>query len=1110
MGASRRNRFTSKRCSRTHGRGQAGRCLRSLTGLEALEPRRLLATFSIPADITRIDSTVHDGSEPIVKQGPGRLVLSAANLHTGGTVVEEGTLVVRDLGALGSGSVQVRAGATLVLDGGIGTFAISSLALDPGGRIDVGTSRLQVEAGLNHPELLSAINTAKGDGSWNGTSGIGSSVVQKMGTEGTSRTLGWLGWAINDDSSFVVGFAAAGDTNLDGLVDIVDVNTILSQMSGDPDAPVTWSAGDFNHDDTIDVMDLADLFGVGLLDAGSYLPAPPPATPRNLQALPLSTTSITLSWTNDDAPAGYEIERSADGITDWQPLDPAMIQITGTSATISGFEPGERASFRVRAFAESPSWWWDDRYRSADTAAVAATAIPSAPGSVSARGVTPTQAEVNWTPGPGRSTGTVVQRRAAGDTAWVTAGTAAAGRSFFHDAGVEPGQTYSYRVQSVSDAAASAPATSAGSVTMPTSEPSSDADHDGDGVPDVVELVIGSNTAATDTDGDGVGDADEMERGSDPADRSDGGEPPVSGSEVTRWGSLSEVADIPALPGWPRTDLRVLPAGVKLPAKLLVTYSASSDDALYFNSQLLPTGQVRVVVDVSRRWFEVSAISTDTSIASHDYNYVSCDLLITDIDVDSNNNNHLEPPERSPEEEQIEKSSPKKVIVNSADNDDDKIPDYADWWIAGKSFTPVVVQIPDAIPGTEMTVTFDYSASDPDEVSVVPPYALPENGGPIRLWAKNASDVRSPRSVPQHLLPSGVRGPGDFVKPGVEYDASALGFSQSARTIVFYVEGVRLSKDPNKKVEVNPIKIEVKANGMVLGENTATVSVISNFLVIGIDGTDQSKWLKGPNAKRPNGLWNSHVRNLLEDVDPYAMTIYDIGPTQGDFDCAEIQTSVVNEANRYIEEAGGDTIVALVGWSRGAMIALWAANDLVGMPGRPKPATVRQVAFAGLYDPVDMSTEIPSDDHVRGENAGRIQPGVGRVTIVGAAESPNNNVDWPVGWPSGWNDIPFWRMAQTSDITGEFRITPWGDATVVERYSYNASHGSIGGTPGFSRHLVSIPDGAYDYVLDRERSILSDKNIRDGMRASGFSFVPDRKEDWYGIPTDRPVIAPDN
>ncbi|MFM7244483.1 MAG: autotransporter-associated beta strand repeat-containing protein [Planctomycetaceae bacterium] len=1096
MAASRRNRVTSRRSSRTHGRGQAGRCLRSLTGLEALEPRRLLATFSIPADITRIDSTVYGGSEPIVKQGPGRLVLSAANLHTGGTVVEEGTLVVRDLGALGSGGVQVRAGAMLVLDGGIGTFVISSLALDPGGRIDVGASRLHTEAGLTHPDLLSAINTAKGDGTWNGTSGIGSSVVQKMGTEGTSRTLGWLGWAINEDSSFVVGFAAAGDTNLDGLVDVVDMNTILSQMSGDADVPVTWNAGDFNHDATIDVMDLAELFGVGLLDAGSYLPAPPPASPRNLQALPFSTTSITLSWATDDAPAGYEIERSADGITDWQPVAPGTIQITGTSAMISGFEPGERASFRVRAFAESPSWWWDDRYRSADTAAVAATAIPSAPGSVSARGVTPTQAEVNWTPGPGRSTGAVVERRAAGDTAWVTAGTAAAGRSFFHDAGVEPGQTYSYCVQSVSDAAASAPTMSAGPVTMPTSEPSSDADHDGDGVPDVVELVIGSNTDATDTDGDGVGDAAEMDRGSDPADRSDGGEPPVSGSEVKRWGSLSEVADIPALPGWPRTDIQVLPAGVKLPAKLLVTYSASSDDALYFNGQLLPTGQVRVVVDVSRRWFEVSAISTDTSIASHDYNYVSCDLLITDIDVDSNNNNHLEPPERSSEEEQIEKSSPKKVIFNSADNDDDKIPDYADWWIAGKSFTPVVVQIPEAIAVEEMTVTFDYAASDPDEVSVVPPYALPENGGPIRLWAKNASDVRSPRSVPQHLLPSGVHGPGDFVKPGVEYDASALGFSQSARTIVFYVEGVRLSKDPNKKVEVNPIKIEVKANGMVLGENTATVSVMSNFLVIGIDGTDQSKWLKGPNAKRPNGLWNSRVRSLLDDVDPYAMTIYDIGPVQGWLgdSSTDVFRSVRDEARSMITAAGGDTKIAIVGWSRGAMIGLGVADALLTLADGDLPRTV---VFVGMYDPVDMSLGIDND-------WARVHRDVKAVTIVGPSADRQTedafNVDFDV-MDGGLDNPHFVRMARGDRIR-----TANGATTAVQRLFYNASHGALGGTPGYNkRHRDGgeFPEN-YDYGLDLQNSILADKDVRAGMRAAGLTFVPDRDPAWYGFPAERP------
>ena len=1079
----------------------------------------MLATFGVARDATQFDSSIYSGSESLVKQGEGTLVLSAANTHSGGTVVEQGTLVVRNPAALGSGVVEVRSGAKLVLDGGGSTFEISSLALDPGGLIDVGTSKLSICTGFSRDALLSAIKAAKRDGSWNGTSGIGSSVVEAMAAEGTRRTLGWLGWVDHGDASFTVGFAATGDSNLDGCVDVMDLGNIFQQMDGDPAEAVTWNAGDFNHDDMVDIVDFAELFEVGLFGEGSYLPAPPPAAPGNVQATPVSTTSVMLSWTATDTPVGYEIERSADGVGDWRPVASGAMQISGTLATIGGLQPGERAYFRLRAFAESPSWWWDDRYRSADTATVAATAIPSAPVAVTARGVTPTQAVISWVPGPGRSTGTVVQRQqagdsvssqlgtpvqrqAAGDAAWVEVSTVAPNLQFVIDTGVEPGQTYTYRVQSVSDGVSSVAVSPGGSATMPTEDPPSDSDQDGDGVPDVVELIAGSNPDASDSDGDGVGDYSEIQQGSDPLVREDRGQKPTAPANPPDWWSFIDLNTGGQVKA---TGVVMLPADVSLPAPILLVWRAFDPFTVngttfnagrsYYDRKGLSEG--RDLITVSSRWFTIDLYNPKAD--GRPMGDVMFEYLSIDIDVDSDNNNHLQPPVRSLKEEQIEESSPKKVIVNSAYNDDDKIPDYADWWIAGKSFTPVVVQIPDAIPVTEMTVTFDYAASDPSAVSVIAPYGLPENGGPIRLWTKNASDVRSPLSVAQNLDPSGGRRPGDFVKPGVEYDASALGFSQSARTIVFYVEGVRLSKDPN------PIKIEVKANGMVLGKDTVTVSVISNFLVIGIDGTDQSKWLNGPNATRPNGLWNSHVRNLLDDVDPYAMTIYNIGPTQAGFDCAEIQTSVVNEANRYIEEAGGDTIVALVGWSRGAMIALWAANDLVGMPGRPQPSKARQVAFVGLYDPVDMSTEIPSDDH-----AGRIQPGVGRVTIVGAAESPNNNVDWPVGWPSGWNDIPFWRMAQTSDITGEFRITPSGDATVVERYSYNASHGSIGGTPGFSRHLVSIPDGAYDYVLDRERSILSDKNIRDGMRASGFSFVPDRTEDWYGIPTDRPVIAPDN
>jgi len=182
-------------------------------------------TPDVPLGATRFDSSVHVGSQPLVKQGPGTLVLSAASVHTGGTIVESGTLVVRNLAALGQGGVEVRAGASLVLDGGSGRFEITSLALDPAGRIDVGTSQLSIRSGFSREALFAALNAAKGaDQAWNGSSGIGSSVVRAMVAEGTQRTLGWLGWIDNEDASFTVGFAAAGSRESAGVGPFDDVD----------------------------------------------------------------------------------------------------------------------------------------------------------------------------------------------------------------------------------------------------------------------------------------------------------------------------------------------------------------------------------------------------------------------------------------------------------------------------------------------------------------------------------------------------------------------------------------------------------------------------------------------------------------------------------------------------------------------------------------------------------------------------------------------------------------------------------------------------------------------------------------------------------------------
>lgn len=229
----------------------------------------------VPSGQTQTDSTVHSGSERLIKQGTGTLVLTAANTHSGGTVVTAGTLIVRNVAALGSGPLEVQAGAKVVLDVGTGTVDITSLVLASGGLIDFGAGKLTAQSGLTRTSILAAINAGKGDGSWNGTSGITSVDVATAVAGSQSRTLGWM---LNSGTSFTVGFAAQGDTNLDGVVDIQDVANFIGSGQLDAGGPSNWDQGDFNHDGIVDSLDAAEFLGAALYNEGSYLPASQSAT----------------------------------------------------------------------------------------------------------------------------------------------------------------------------------------------------------------------------------------------------------------------------------------------------------------------------------------------------------------------------------------------------------------------------------------------------------------------------------------------------------------------------------------------------------------------------------------------------------------------------------------------------------------------------------------------------------------------------------------------------------------------------------------------------------------------------------------------------------------
>jgi hypothetical protein len=88
---------------------------------------------------------------------------------------------------------------------------------------------------------------------------------------GGDRTVGWLD---NGDGSVTFGFAAAGDSNLDWMVDIIDAANFLAGGKFDVGPPASWMEGDYTYDGFVDILDAAVFLSNGLFDAGFYNSAP--------------------------------------------------------------------------------------------------------------------------------------------------------------------------------------------------------------------------------------------------------------------------------------------------------------------------------------------------------------------------------------------------------------------------------------------------------------------------------------------------------------------------------------------------------------------------------------------------------------------------------------------------------------------------------------------------------------------------------------------------------------------------------------------------------------------------------------------------------------------
>ena len=173
--------------------------------------------------------------------------------------------------------------------------------------------------------------------------------------------------------------------------------------------------------------------------------------------------------------------------------------------------------------------------------------------------------------------------------------------------------------------------------------------------------------------------------------------------------------------------------------------------------------------------------------------------LIVDLDIDSDNTypGIDGQPSRSEEEEFFESYlyAPGKIIKpNWGHYGSSSVLDCWNGYSNGGAnnsavgcsagFYPIILQIPDYVPLSDMSIRITYPMA-----SVAPPANLnappPGGDGTIRIWTKNGLLSRNGL-----IITAG----GDFVMStgdSVSYTPAQLGFTDSNRTIILYVEGVR-------------------------------------------------------------------------------------------------------------------------------------------------------------------------------------------------------------------------------------------------------------------------------------------------------------------------------
>ncbi|HTL67392.1 MAG TPA: S8 family serine peptidase [Lacunisphaera sp.] len=265
--------------------------------------------------------------------------------------------------------------------------------------------------------------------------------LQATSSTATSVTLGWTDNATTE-TGFTIERAPGTTTNF------VAVGTVGANVTTFTDSGLSANTAYSYRVRAQQNAVYSSYSNTATVTTASAPPPPPPAAPTMLQATNWTTSTVTLSWTdNSSTETGFSIERAPGTTTTFAAVGTVGANVT--SFTDSGLTANTTYTYRVRA--QQDTVYSDYSNTSTVTTASQPPPPPAAPTMLQATNPTATGVTLSWTDNSTTETGFSIERAPGTTTTFAAVGTVGANVTTFTDSGLTANTTYTYRVRAQQD-----------------------------------------------------------------------------------------------------------------------------------------------------------------------------------------------------------------------------------------------------------------------------------------------------------------------------------------------------------------------------------------------------------------------------------------------------------------------------------------------------------------------------------------------------------------------------------------------------------------------------------------------------------------------------------